>query len=553
MKVYLYRLSDESQVRFSLSKSVDQIFWRDLGKSIEWLDMSQSIHTAFQKMNRHQRIQNKVTQAMDEPSYQRHPTNYKSLACRLYRLFQGRVLLYGEIQQWVKYYRKDLIEHELLAAMQWLYLTNQLQISPGVTWGRFAIFARCQRCQAGFSYLTRYSCATCGENCAMCNHCYLLGPSKSCTPLFFFLPSRRQTQRSISVQLQMSQTLTEWQYKTIGKINKFLSSNQKQLLLWAVTGAGKTECMIFAIKMFLEQGKRVVWISPRKDVVLEIAPRLKEIFPQVQMTVLYGGSPDRFHTGSLVIATAHQTLRFYQMFDLAIIDEVDAFPLYRNRMLETGIHRALTTQGKQILLTATPPSSWKRSVRHGELAHVLLPVRYHGYPLPEPELKLEKKLWKKLKKNNPNLCLRQFLEQVIANNGQAILFVARIQDLFLVHHWLSKWGSSEQEIALVFAQDEERDEKIRLFRKGRIRFLISTTILERGVTVEKCHVAVIGADHPIFNSSSLIQIAGRVGRSASYQQGMVWFIAQEKTNAQIQAIQEIKRLNQNMKFEGNGR
>lgn len=550
MKVYLYRLSGDRQIRLSLSRDVDQAFWGDLGKSIEWIEGASSIHTAYQKMNRPQRIRN---QANDLPP----PKCWigdQPLARKLDQWLQGRVLLYKEVQQWGQKYIKTFTEHDLRAALQWLFLNDRLQISPGVTWGRWALLAQCQRCHARFPYLTRYPCATCGKTCVMCHHCHLLGSSKSCTPLFYFIPSSSPNSRKRTISLQMSHTLTNWQQETIRKINEFLLSDQKQLLLWAVTGAGKTECMVFAIKMFLEQGRRVIWISPRKDVVLEIAPRLKKIFPQEKIAVLYGGSPDRFRPASFVIATAHQTLRFYQRFDLAIIDEVDAFPLYQNRMLEAGIHRALTDQGKQILLTATPPNRYQRHARDGKLAHVLLPVRHHGYPLPEPKLKLEKKLWKKLMRNDFKICLSQFLTEVIAKKGQAILFVPRIQDLYFVHEWLLKWGLHPQDIALVFAQDEQRDKKILHFRKGKLRFLISTTILERGVTVEKCHVAVIGADHSIFNQSSLIQIAGRVGRSANYQQGMVWFIAEEKTNAQIQAIQEIKRLNQrDMTLERNGR
>ena len=44
------------------------------------------------------------------------------------------------------------------------------------------------------------------------------------------------------------------------------------------------------------------------------------------ISLLHGDSDPYFRT-PLVISTTHQLLKFYQAFDLLIIDEVDAFPL----------------------------------------------------------------------------------------------------------------------------------------------------------------------------------------------------------------------------------
>ena len=102
----------------------------------------------------------------------------------------------------------------------------------------------------------------------------------------------------------------------------------------------------------------------------------------------------------------------------------------------------------------------------------------------------------------------------------------------------------------VHARDPFREQKIREFREGKWIVLVTTTILERGVTVPRCHVLVMGGDHPVFDEATLVQIAGRVGRNAGYQKGVVWFLSEEKTMAQKQALKKIKWLNHFAEKEG---
>lgn len=551
MDVYLYQLENHSELQLSLSIQVDIHFWKQRGVPIRSVYAISSINRANQLRQSPRKI-SRLLEPITLPFSTINWRKIQSISDCLFSLFHGRVLLFSELQARLNRKGEDGKEDDLWKAIQLLYLQKRLQITPGVEWGRFARFAKCHRCSADFSHISWHNCASCGGQCATCNHCILLGRSRSCSPLFFF--STKRANRPVSVTVQISYTLTPWQQQAVQQMNQFLQSNQKQqkeLLFWAVTGAGKTECMVPIIQSVLEQGKRVLWVTPRKDVVLELAPRLKKIFPSVQPAALYGGSSDLFRESPLVIATAHQVYRYIDYFDLGIVDEADAFPLNHNQWLQSGIRRALTKTAKQIFLTATPPVAWKHFVKEGKGSVVILPARYHGYPLPVPILKIERRLWKTITNMKPNPTLTSFIRCVLATEGQAILFVPRLKDVFQLFQWLKQiqW-MNEKELAGVYSQDPERDSKIRQFRLGKIRFLISTTILERGVTVERCHVAIVGADHPIFDRATLIQMAGRVGRSATYQRGEVWLIAQEKTKAQLQTIKEIKKLNQIAKKEG---
>lgn len=99
----------------------------------------------------------------------------------------------------------------------------------------------------------------------------------------------------------------------------------------------------------------------------------------------------------------------------------------------------------------------------------------------------------------------------------------------------------------VHAEDPERKEKIEKFRKGEIRLLVTTTILERGVTVPNIDVGILGAEDHIFTESALVQIAGRVGRSGKYPTGDVLYFHFGKTEEMMKALHHIEEMNEEAK------
>lgn len=124
-----------------------------------------------------------------------------------------------------------------------------------------------------------------------------------------------------------------------------------------------------------------------------------------------------------------------------------------------------------------------------------------------------------------------------------LLFVPRISDLPRIKSILSKFVPKEIKFATVFSSDPDRLAKVQAMRDQRYFFLVTTTILERGVTFPGIDVAVLGADEPVFSSSALVQIAGRVGRSAQRPTGLVDFWINEYSNSVKQAQLEIKTMN----------
>lgn len=320
------------------------------------------------------------------------------------------------------------------------------------------------------------------------------------------------------------------------------SAGLARFLIWAVTGAGKTEMIFPLLQSILDAGGSVLVAAPRRDVVLELAPRLSKAFPEQTVVTLYGGSPDRWKRGSITLATTHQLLRFRGAFDLVVIDEIDAFPYHNDPMLDFAAKGACKTGGKYIYLSATPPTPLQREAAAGRLPHAKVPARFHGHPLPVPQkLKIltvsrclqEKKL--------PPLLVRS-LSASLFRGAQVFLFVSRIKHIAPILELLRK-AITNMPIEGTSSIDPERGSKVMSFRNREIRLLVTTTILERGVTVPKSDVFILDADSELFDEAALIQMAGRAGRSKDDPAGRVVFAAPQWTRSQSSAVRQIKAMN----------
>ena len=87
---------------------------------------------------------------------------------------------------------------------------------------------------------------------------------------------------------------------------------------------------------------------------------------------------------------------------------------------------------------------------------------------------------------------------------------------------------------------------LRGFSNHDFCILLSTTILERGVTFKGCDAYVLESDHRVFDRDTLIQIAGRVGRDRILSDGHVVFFSRHLTKAMQEAKQSLIEMNHAM-------
>lgn len=473
-------------------------------------------------------------------------------------LLAGRSLLFHEVERLLTVrgaHGTETAQRERLRrVLQIGILRQEIRLRAAIRMEGGEARWRCERCQAGRESLVRTVCARCGGTCWYCDHCLLLGRSQACAPLLQFMPARHQESRvhrsADRVTVRHDAELTPAQQRAAERAVQFVRCGQESvMLMWAVTGAGKTEMTFAVVAEVLGRGGRVAVVSPRRDVVNELTPRFRCAFPSIRIVKLHGESGETWLDGELVIATTHQLLRWYQAFDLIIVDEVDAFPYRHDEPLRKGVRRALRPDGQQVWLTATPPRSWQRAFKRGRLPGVTIPARYHGHPLPVPLITRERRLWERLRTGEAIPSLVAFFKHVQRVQGQAYVFVPGLARIPQVVGWVERHVPGVR-VAGVSSRDRARSEKMTAFRERKVDCLVTTTILERGVTVAHAHVLILQADHSVFDEAALVQMSGRCGRSAAFPHGLVRWVATENTRDQRRALKHIRQMNREAKRRG---
>ncbi|KRM95880.1 ATP-dependent DNA helicase translocase [Liquorilactobacillus aquaticus DSM 21051] len=395
------------------------------------------------------------------------------------------------------------------------------------------------------------TCTRCGQrttkkraalpaNHYFCPKCKMLGRISTLNVLYTIPESNEFAQ--ILNPLTWDGELSVFQTQCAQDLKKVVQRKGNHLL-WAVTGAGKTEMLFDALEYAIQRKMRICIASPRVDVCNELFPRLKKAFEQVDILLLHGRQQQKYRYTQIVVCTTHQLLNFRQAFDVLIIDEVDSFPFVNNKLLNHAVKTARKKISALILLTATPTKELLAEVRKNKMTFSYLPVRYHGHVLPFPKTRIVREWESKLERGKLPLKMIKIISKWVEEGFPFLIFVPRIALLEQTYMALKKYVNSDVRGATVYANDPERIEKVKKLREKKLIFLITTTILERGVTFPNLNVLILGAEDKVFTRSALVQIAGRVGRSAQRPVGDVFFLCQSLTRSIKGALKQISFLN----------
>ncbi|MEO4054167.1 DEAD/DEAH box helicase family protein [Solibacillus sp. CAU 1738] len=394
---------------------------------------------------------------------------------------------------------------------------------------------KCGRClNDQQSKFIHFDCAKCDQICTYCRHCIAMGRIISCANLIAW--NGPQPHISKNHEMCWDGTFTKLQARASQELSDSIAA-KRQHLIHAVCGAGKTEILFTAIYKALKKGLRICVATPRTDVVLELFPRFQKVFPNTILHALYGGGPEQKGYPQLVLATTHQLYRFEHAFDVMIVDEADAFPYTFDSALQKAVQKAKKPNAPVAYVTATP-SEKLLAYKEG---YSFIPKRYHNFPLPVPRFS---SLWnyeKQIKKEQLPTKLMEWTKQRLASEEPFLIFFPTIDLLEKAMPLFQKLHAS---ITSVHAEDVNRKEKVMQLRNAEIPGLLTTTILERGITIKNVQVAVVGAESSIFTASALIQIAGRVGRNAHFHGGDIVFYHHGITTEMDSAKEEIENLNE---------
>lgn len=440
--------------------------------------------------------------------------------------FAGRLLLRDEL---------DLTDPEFTRLLK----TNQL--TPTQPIKRHYLSHQCQRCGNTTKHLFgKIPCSNCRVTHPYCRKCIQMGRIMSCTPLYEWRGQSPVWPTQTEHPLAWQGKLTSSQQQASNQIIKAIETESAELLIHAVCGSGKTEMLFEGIALAIQQQKRICLTSPRADVIRELLPRFNSAFPMTSIAGLYGGSGKNHETAQLTLATTHQLLRYKDAFDLIIIDEIDAFPFHADPSLPFATKRARKKLASTIYLTATPRSD----LLNKNPETVFVPIRYHGQPLPVPT----QLLTYQLQTDAFPKCFWEWIKNRQQPARQLLIFTATIAQAEAKRPILRQ-KLTDKTIDSVHAEDPDRMDKVQQFRDKQIDILLTTTILERGVTFPSVDVVVLDAGHDVFDQAALVQIAGRAGRSPDDPFGEVVFIHDGKTRAIKESIQSIQLMNERAGFE----
>ncbi len=331
------------------------------------------------------------------------------------------------------------------------------------------------------------------------------------------------------IKLELKYPLSEKQ-KEISDGVLYALAQKKNVLIHAVTGAGKTELVYHAMESVLKKRGHVGFATPRKDVVIDLLPRIQEAFPLAKTIAVYGEHSSTLEA-DIIVLTTHQLYRYESYFELLILDEIDAFPYRDNQVLNSFFKKSV--KGNYVLLSATPSEKDISKIEKDNGIVLSLYERYHHAPLPEP--KIRKTNW-----INSYFVVYKLLKGFLKEDKPVFIFVPTISIGHRLYSFLSVMLSMG---SFVSSEEEGRRLDIEKFKNGDLKYLVTTSILERGVTVKNLQVIVFDADHELYNAAALIQIAGRVGRKIDAKTGDVYFLGQEITNEMKKAKEEIHEYN----------
>ncbi|HEY8531413.1 MAG TPA: DEAD/DEAH box helicase [Limnochorda sp.] len=474
----------------------------------------------------------------------------------LVQQWTGRALLERELLG-LDAGKRQALEAALAAAASGL-----AEIVPAVA--REGLGWRCARC--GGSAVRHVPCSRCGRwACPFCEECAPLGPARGCERLFRFpLPpgwaGPLQPRRPGALPYLSEGTPDPWprfpfpltpaQEAVAERLKEWVlaAGGPESMLLWAACGAGKTEILLSAAAAVVRAGGRVLVAAPRREVVRELAPRVRAAVDPVPVAAWYGGSePARDRPdprAPLVVATTHQALRFYRAFHLVAVDELDAFPFRDHEVLRRAVDRAALPGARRLWVTATPPGWLRRQVRapgRKRCGVVFLPARPHGHPLPEPRFLWDPRLgaWRNLKGWPGKLVA--WLKAGRERGARLLVFVPTVDLARELVRPLSR--ILDEEVGALWAGHPRRDVELERFRQGQVGVLVSTSVLERGVTLPAVDVAVLFPEHPVFDEATLVQMAGRAGRSLEDPHGRVLFAGVRPSWQVVMAAAAIRAMN----------
>ncbi|MFC1767876.1 primosomal protein N' [Candidatus Margulisiibacteriota bacterium] len=251
---------------------------------------------------------------------------------------------------------------------------------------------------------------------------------------------RKQAAKTSSAAKKSELKPTEYQEKAMDLITSLIDEGKKEtVLLYGVTGSGKTEVYLRSIEKVLEKGKTAIALVPEIGLTPLMIERFQKRFGD-QMSLFHSDMSvkerafewNRMASGEsrVVLGTRSAVFAPLENLGLIVIDEEfentykqEQNPRYNAK--EVAQKLAEMNNAVVVLGTATPSIETFYKAKTGEYKMVSLPKRIDDRPLPPVEIV---DMREELKSGNRGVLsskLRKEIKSVLGKKKQIILFMNR--------------------------------------------------------------------------------------------------------------------------------
>ena len=279
----------------------------------------------------------------------------------------------------------------------------------------------------------------------------------------------------------------------------------KDILASAQTGTGKTAGFTLPMLQRLSQGQsqkrrkvRALIITPTRELAAQVHANVKSYseFLNIQSTVIFGGVNQRPQVATLkrgvdvLIATPGRLLDLQNQgflslsnVEILVLDEAD-------RMLDMGfyddimkISNTLPKNRQTLLFSATMPPKIR------ELANKLLKnPESISLAISKPAEGITQSAYMCHDSQKVNL-VREILRAKGRDLSHVLIFASSIKSVREIKTTLNKAGMKASEMHSGLDQDQ-REQTIRDFKSKKIKILVATDILSRGIDIKGIEIVI---------------------------------------------------------------
>ncbi len=328
---------------------------------------------------------------------------------------------------------------------------------------------------------------------------------------------------------QLPFTLTKDQRRAIWEIVQDLQSEyvMKRILSGDV-GTGKTAVFLVPAVCAYDAGKTVAIIAPGRLLVRQLADELRSYFPDIPVAEVVGG--DQLPDNGIVIGTTAVTLAAEasgRTFDFVVTDEQHKFSVAQRKTL-------LGENSNLLESTATAIPRTVALVAMGGMDVSAL-----------KECPVNKTIKSRIISKKKQAGLFAFIQEQIKAGGQVAVIYPLVESkkteatVEAALERFAKFFGGRVGIIHGRQKADVKDETIRKMKEGEIDLLISSTVIEVGITLPSLKVmVVVNPEH--FGASQLHQLRGRLARHGG--EGWFFMFLKDNDSPRKETMQRLKLL-----------